>query len=128
MFLIVGGCKGDARRVAKVFISHIVRLEYGAAAIYADDFTARRLRALESEIDTGAAQLREVRTYNRKFSLENPRTLGDTLLFRWCCHYDGMADSLKVYYHRGRWRVLWNVYVPVLTPEQDTVYKVEFVY
>lgn len=128
MLGIIPGCKGDARRVAKVFISHIVRLEYGAAAVYADDSTARRLRMLESEIDTATTEVRELRTYAQKFSLANPRLLGDTLQFRWCCHPDGMEDSLKVYFHKGRWRVSWKIYMPALVPEQDTVYKVEFMY
>lgn len=122
------GCKGDSQRVARVFISHIIRLEYGEAAVYADDTTARRLHYLALEIDTTSPEIRELRTYTQKFSLENMKTGKDTVWYRWCCHADGLADSLKVYFHKGRWRVSWNVYVPALGTERDTIYKVEFVY
>jgi len=127
-FLITMGCESDSQHVARVFISHVIRLEYGEAAVYADDTTALRLHNLASEIDTTSPEIRELRTYTQKFSLENLKSGKDTVLFRWCCHADGMADSFKVYFHKGRWRVSWKAYVPNLNTEQDTVYKVEYVY
>lgn len=128
MLLFFVRCKSDARRVATVFISHIIRLEYKEAAVYADDSTALHLKRLAAEVDTTADVIREFRTYKQKFSLERISNEGDTVRFRWCCHADSTKDSLELFLYRGRWRVSWRTYVPIFPEDRDTLFRVEYVY
>jgi len=119
-------CKNDDRRVAEIFVNHVLRFEYDKAAIYADDSTAAWLTRIQNRLDTAKSIIQEARRYKSSFSLQKLSVFKNETLFRWCCHHDRSVDSLIVFRSNGRWRVSWIPYVPPTEnlEQADTVFMV----